>query len=243
MSSELDNQPANHANGSPDFDYASVSRDVAMFLKGQAIRIRQYTGKSIIQIGKDLSAAKHFLCHGEFLRWVESEVGIPARTAQAYMQAALWVADKRAAVALLPPSLLFMLAAQSTPKDFSERILNKVEAGEHMPLKTIRAELKELRTARRAERICAPIVLRVTKNKTELQATFAMSSGDRALVEAIRILASALSDSDFAQIRAILTSSIVLEQSNLPQRIRTAFSAVDDSEEFKVSDRRSERSG
>jgi hypothetical protein len=41
-------------------------------------------------------AAKHYLSHGSFLRWVETEAGLPARTAQAYMQVAHWASGKNA---------------------------------------------------------------------------------------------------------------------------------------------------
>jgi hypothetical protein len=87
-------------NDPSEFDYASVTIPVAKFLKGQATRIRQYAGKAIVQIGGDLVSAKHYLSHGQFLRWVENEVGIPPRTAQAYMQAAQWAADHRAMAAV-----------------------------------------------------------------------------------------------------------------------------------------------
>lgn len=56
------------------------------FRKSEAIRIRRYTGKLIIQIGKDPLPAKqylcveHYVCHGTFLRRVEGEIGVPART-------------------------------------------------------------------------------------------------------------------------------------------------------------------
>ncbi|HEV2956733.1 MAG TPA: DUF3102 domain-containing protein, partial [Xanthobacteraceae bacterium] len=127
-------QPDLCAAGVSEFDYASLPISVAKFLKGQATRIRQYAGKSIIQIGKDLAAAKHYLSHGQFVRWAEKEVGIPARTAQGYMRAAQWAAGKSAAVAHLPPSLLYVLSASSTPEELVEDILRKAEVGEEIVL-------------------------------------------------------------------------------------------------------------
>jgi hypothetical protein len=77
---KLGNIKLNSCNdGGSNSIYFLVSPSVANFLRGQADRIRQYTRKSIIQIGKDLVAAKRYLSHGAFLRWVESEVGIPVR--------------------------------------------------------------------------------------------------------------------------------------------------------------------
>ena len=85
------------------FDYATVSPDVARYLRGHATRLRQYISKSIIQIGKDLLSAKRYLPHGAFLEWVEREAGINPRTAQSYMHAAEWASNKSATVARLPP--------------------------------------------------------------------------------------------------------------------------------------------
>src|ERR1700694_3470263 len=70
------------------FDYCSVAPPLASFLKGQAERIRRQCATSIIQIGKALFEAKRHLSHGAFLRWVEWEVCMPVRTAQACMRVA-----------------------------------------------------------------------------------------------------------------------------------------------------------
>ena len=200
------------------FDYESLPSATAKFLKGQADRIRRYVGKSIVDIGKDLIGAKHYLSHGEFLRWVESEVGIPARTAQAYMQVAHWLAGKSAAIALLPPSLLYVLSSPSTPKDFIERILKKAEAGERMALSTIREELKARSQARqggqksaaRKEPPCA-----------------AISRAAPTVMDAIAIIAEGLSTADFAKVRNIMTSKHILEDPELPHLIGMAFLDTD----------------
>jgi hypothetical protein len=65
-----------------------------------AYRIRRGYSGAIVQIGKSLLQAKHYLSHRLFVRWVEDEVGLPARTAQAHMQAARWLQAKSATVAL-----------------------------------------------------------------------------------------------------------------------------------------------
>src|SRR6478735_8849764 len=100
------------------FDYNSVSSSVAKFLKGQADRIRRQCASSTIQIGRALLESKRHLSHGEFTKWVELEVGVPVRTAQAYMRVAAWAADKGASVARLSPSALYLLSASTTPAEF-----------------------------------------------------------------------------------------------------------------------------
>jgi hypothetical protein len=226
-----------------DFDYASVPRSVATFLKGQATRIRQYTGKCIIQIGKDLAGAKHYLGHGEFLHWVESEVGVPARTAQAYMRAAQWASDKREIVALLPPSLLYILSAENTPKELTENVLRRTEAGERVALTTVRVELKALREARRKELGRVPITGRSETDSAGAEAICTTPSGESVLMDAVKLLARALSSSDLAQICAIMTAKEVLEQPDLPQMIRRAFSAIDGCRALEVEAEGPDRHG
>lgn len=209
-------------NGTSEFDYASVPTSVAKFLKSQATRIRQYTGKTIVQIGGDLVSAKHYLSHGQFLRWVESEVGIPPRTAQAYMRAAQWASDHRATAAVLPPSLLYILSSPSTPKEFAKAVERRIEAGEHISPTAVRAELKAIRTAERAERVdeCT-IGCPTPPNATDQED--AKTRIDFALSEVVEILANSLSTAEFSRVCAVLISNDVLHQPDLPETIKRAF--------------------
>ena len=75
----------------PPYDYSAIEPDLATKLKAKAERIRECVGKTladIIDIGRDLVAAKDSLPHGQFLPWVQSEVGISAATAQRWMRVA-----------------------------------------------------------------------------------------------------------------------------------------------------------
>lgn len=86
------------------FDYSSVPLPLARLLKGQVDRIRHHHVTSIANIGKALLEAKRHLSHEAFQGWVESEVCMPVRTAQAYMRVAHWVsARKKTAIGHLPP--------------------------------------------------------------------------------------------------------------------------------------------
>ncbi|WP_315731566.1 MULTISPECIES: DUF3102 domain-containing protein [unclassified Bradyrhizobium] len=210
----------------PGFDYNSIQPSVAKFLKGQALRIRQYCAKSVIQIGKDLVAAKHYLSHGEFIRWVEYEVGIPARTAQVYMRAASWASSKSASVALLPPTALYVLSSPGLPKEFVDKVLRQVEAGERIHLQALRAQIKALRevAARQAENGVhnrSDEGPDSTPEEQQAPVTTAMLSN------AVRILARALSATEFALVRNIITSKPVLQDPDLPRILESVFSSVE----------------
>jgi hypothetical protein len=206
--------------GPVPFDYNSVSHSVSAFLRGQAQRIQRYAGKCIVTIGKDLISAKHYLSHGAFTRWVESEVGMSARTAQDYMKVAEWSADKGSIVSRLPPSLLYMLSRSSTPKAFTEAVLKRIEAGERVPLANVRGELRLLARRRTgAEMIARP-------DEQGVDDGLSGRDGDRRepLSEAVRIMARGLSASDFSRVRQLMTSKFLLSNVDLAARIVTAFS-------------------
>jgi len=126
----------------PDpFDYSAVDAGTASDLRAQARRIRKRIGKAtqdLIDIGHDLLAAKkNLLDHGDFIKWVESEVGIVRRTAQAYMALAKLADDNGSAIALLPPTTAHRLAAKSVPPEIVSEVVSKALSGEVLADRTV----------------------------------------------------------------------------------------------------------
>lgn len=216
-------QPTCLSGEIPQFDYGSVSPQVARFLKEQAVRIRKYSTKAVIQIGKDLKSAKHYLSHGAFLRWVENEVGIAARTAQDYMRVASWASDKSAAVALLPAAALYALSAPGVPKEFVQEVLRMAEEGERVRVSSLRAQLKFIRTERRRidgslrEKGERPegVVERVDEEVMPL------------IAHVVGIIAHTTSVDEFAEVRSIMTSKRVLDCPELSKVLERAFASYE----------------
>jgi len=131
------------------FDYSVIDADLASNLRRQATRIRTRIGKAtqdLIDIGRDLLAAKkHLIDHGDFSKWVEAEVGIARRTAQAYMAIAKLAADKGAAVALLPPTTVHRLASKSAPPEVVSEVVAKAQSGDVLPDSTVSEMILEAR--------------------------------------------------------------------------------------------------
>ena len=115
-----------------NFDYLVLPPDTAEQLRKQAARIRGNITVSVIEIGRELLKAKELLDHGQFIAWVESEVGIMARSAQRYIGAAE-LCNKNDTVSLLPPTTIYLLAAKSTPKEVVNEVIAKAAAGEILP--------------------------------------------------------------------------------------------------------------
>jgi hypothetical protein len=202
------------------FDYSSVEPAVAKFLIGQAERIQRAHAGSILQTGKSLIEAKRQLSHGQFLRWVDFEVGMNARTAQAYMQVAQWAKSKSATVARLPPSLLYFLSSPSTPADFADAIIARSDMGERVHVNEARAELAKLRKG--AGCGVARIDVAGPEQPSGNLAPIGGNNGV-AIVDAVSILMRALSPMDFARVRRILTNKTVLASPRLREEIVLAF--------------------
>lgn len=211
---------------SPDvsFSYEDLSPSVENFLRGQADRIRRQCANSIIQIGKALTESKRHLSHGVFLRWVEAEIGFPARTAQAYMRVAHWASGKSAAVAHLPPSALYVLSSSGVPEEFVLEVLERVEAGEKIAASAVRQELRTLQQKRAAKSSANDVDAQPVLDKTTEQPTY-----DRALscptpiAELAGLLARKLAAVDFARVCEILTSEMLLSDPDLAENLAQQF--------------------
>jgi hypothetical protein len=137
----------------PSFDYSTMDAELAANLRKQAARIKKRIGKAtqdLIDIGRDLLAAKKQLVdHGEFIGWVETEVGISRRTAQAYMAVARLAEAKGAAIALLPPTTVHRLAAKSAPPEVVSEVIAKAESGDVLPDRTVSEMILEAKSQRK----------------------------------------------------------------------------------------------
>lgn len=113
-------------------------------LVGAAERIRarmSRTAEDIVEIGRDLIAVKKALGHGHFLKWIDAEFGMSERTARNFMGVA--EKFKSATVTDFSPSVLYALAAPSTPDEVREEVTRRAGAGEKVTadeVKRLKAE-------------------------------------------------------------------------------------------------------
>ena len=209
------------------FDYGALTPIVEKFLRGQADRIRRHCASSIIQIGKALLEAKRHLSHGMFLRWVEYEIGIPPRTAQAYMRVAHWASTKRATVAHLPPSALYMLSSSGVPEGFVTEVLERVEAGEIIAASGIRRELRAFRVSKGKKSSGKEVrAQRAIDKSSQDQPCFESAVVGSPIAELAALLVQKLSASDYARACEILTSESVLSDPELREKLEQQFLRV-----------------
>jgi DNA repair exonuclease SbcCD ATPase subunit len=127
------------------FDYSALSPDLQVEVKSASERIKlrmKRTAEDIIEIGKDLIAIKEKLPHGQFLPWIDSEFGLTDKTAQNFMNVTERFGGKSEIISDFKPTLLYLLAAPSTPDEVVEQVIEKVEAGETVTPKEVK-ELKQ----------------------------------------------------------------------------------------------------
>jgi hypothetical protein len=118
-------------------------------------RIRR-TITDIIETGRDLAEVKAKLGHGHFGEWVWNEFNMTNRTAQNYMGAAEWAEDKNEIVSHLSPTIVYALAAPSTPSSVTDRIVADAKAGrpvnDEYVKRHIKSAIEDERKRKRHER-------------------------------------------------------------------------------------------
>jgi hypothetical protein len=84
------------------------------------------TAQDIIEIGKDLAAVKDALPHGQFGKWIEAEFEMSQDTAGRFMNVAAKLKDQIPHGAEFQPSVLYALAAPSTPDEVVDAAVAKL---------------------------------------------------------------------------------------------------------------------
>lgn len=109
----------------PVFDYATVDEDKRVFLQESAESIKaelKRTARGVVAIGEKLIGVKEALEHGQFLAWINAEFDdLTEMTAVRFMQVAARF-GKSNILLDYPVSVLYALAAPSTPDEIVERV-------------------------------------------------------------------------------------------------------------------------
>ena len=123
------------------FDYAVLPVDVALKaqLAANSIKLRlKRTVEDIIEIGRELTAVKDELPHGQFLPWIAAEFEMSERTAYNFMDVAGKFGDKVATVASFSSKVLYALSAPSTPDAVIDKAVSKAESGEKVTVADVK---------------------------------------------------------------------------------------------------------
>lgn len=106
---------------------------------------------AIVQIGAKLIKVKNILGHGDFGKWLKSEVGYTERTAQNYMNAARAFGDKYEIVSYLPVATTYQLAAM--PDDKRTEIVSLIKDPQNPPVKVIKDKIGDFKNAEKMAKL------------------------------------------------------------------------------------------
>lgn len=137
----------------PPFSYDAIDGGLADQLRRAAERIRARLRSSVsrvVEAGNLLRQAKERLQHGQFMAWVEREVGISPRSAARYMQLAEYATDKMDMVSNLEPGAAYALVAPSTPPEVRASVESDLSAGRAVSEQIIRDRIAEVKEASRS---------------------------------------------------------------------------------------------
>jgi hypothetical protein len=162
-------------SASAGFDYANMFGEDRRDLQAAAARVkalRKTVVTNIIEIGKELIAAKAKLGHGRFGTWLEAEFDWTERTARNYIGAAEQFGDKSEIVSVLQPTAIYMLASPSTPEPVRKEVVRRIERGERVQTDHVRELVSEAKDKLREGKTMAKLPPKAREREAERRAKF-----------------------------------------------------------------------
>ena len=136
---------------SPHFDYSGLTSDLADKMRGHASRICEIRRASVLDVGRELIAAKGLVEHRCFAQWVRTACQMHIRTAERAMQAADLV-QKNDNLSYLPPDGLLALASRSAPEPVISEIVEQIAAGARPSAADIKRRIVEVKKTKKRVR-------------------------------------------------------------------------------------------
>jgi hypothetical protein len=130
---------------------ADAPHDVEVIVQEATTRIKARMTRAaadIIEIGQDLITVKKALSHGCFLSWISTEFSMSDQTARRFMHVAEAFGDKINTVLDLSPTVLYELAAPSTPATIRAEAIERAAQGEPVSLTYVRERKQEAKECR-----------------------------------------------------------------------------------------------
>jgi len=122
------------------FDYDVIDEQHRDFLRFKERSIKSRTAQTIIENGRDLLEAKGRVGHGNFCNWVAGCFPWTIKTADRMIQVVENIKlDNLSNFENMQSSVLYMLAAPSTPESARSEAIEKAESGESLSVKQAKA--------------------------------------------------------------------------------------------------------
>jgi len=122
------------------FDYGTLDAAIAGEMREAANRVRGIQRAAVLDVGRELRAAKSRVNHGQFTAWVEAECGLTIRTAERMMRVAELVGENDK-LSYLPADGLLALSSRTAPKPAVAGIIARIAAGEQPSAAVIKRQI------------------------------------------------------------------------------------------------------
>lgn len=144
-----------------NYDYSQLPDQHRLHVQSAAAQIKlqfKRAQNSILEIGKQLTAVKERLDHGQFGDWLHAEFSLTDRSAQRYMQAFATFGQRPDSAHLLTSSALMLLSGDTIPEEARQEAEQKAKETGKSPTKT---EVKEI-----IEKHKPPTVVTLSESET-----------------------------------------------------------------------------
>jgi hypothetical protein len=142
------------------FDYGGLDEQTRILVQertGEIKGLMRRTVEDILAIGQKLVEVKAHLAHGQFGTWLQSEFRWSQDTAENFMRVAKRFGEIPN-VAEFAPSVLYVLAAPSTPEAAIEEAIHISRGSEQITVKNVRAIVRRHQAGVAPEPIADPQV-------------------------------------------------------------------------------------
>lgn len=167
------------------FDYDQLPANTASDVRAATERIKlriKRSAEDIVAIGQDLIAVKERLEHGQFSEWLKAEFEMDQRTAQNFMRVATMF-GKNEIISFFKPTVLYALAAPSTPEAVREEAVSRAEQGESLSVKEVQDLKRRIKEAEQKVRQNQAEIKAVNQEKQRIAQHNALLTADLQALE------------------------------------------------------------
>ena len=154
------------------FNYGGLSPETVGTVQAATERIRvrmKRTAEDIIDIGHDLIQVKGALPHGKFGEWLQDEFEMTDRAALRFMQVAEKFGGKSDKMSDFKPTVLYLLAAPSTPEPVVNQAMEKSKTGEQVSIADLKEWKRRAMAAEKKERATTESLLEIQQERNSLR--------------------------------------------------------------------------
>lgn len=130
-----------------EFDYEILTAEQRKLVRQRTGEIRerlQRSAQDIWEIGQRLADVRDKIKYGQFESWLKAEFGWSRRTAYNFIKVYETFGERaNLAQVNVAASALYLLAAESTPKEVKEEYLLKAKKGEKITHKELRSQIQQ----------------------------------------------------------------------------------------------------